>query len=102
MEMEKSNNQVRISKHRIIVILIAGIALAFIAFNKVGVNIAHYEGNKLVYKGNYYTQCYAHYDASDKKIGFIKYPSDGIYALENDNTNDYLYVTKFTDQYLFI
>jgi hypothetical protein len=102
VEFKKSNNKVS-SKYMKVVIIIAGIVMLLsIAFSKVHSITAYYEGNKLVYIDNYYKEYYAHYDASDKLIGFIKYPFDGIYALENDNTYNYLYVSEFTDQYLFI
>lgn len=105
MEYDKSNNQFKNNGHRKSTIISAGIILAlFIVLIKIhNVNsiTAHYEGNKLVYKGSYYKEHYGHYEASDKLIGYIKYPFDGIYSLENDNTHNYLYVTRFTDQYLF-
>ncbi|MBX4260464.1 hypothetical protein KTC96_22340 (plasmid) [Clostridium estertheticum] len=101
----KFENQVRNSNYRKMTIIIAGIVMVlFIVFKVLTISAitAHYEGNKLVFKGNSYKEYYAQYDASDKKIGFSHFPLDGIYALENDSTYNYLYVTNFTSQYLYI
>lgn len=101
MESKRSNIQVKNKKIQIMAIIF--ILLLIVLFKAyANINKGHFEDNGLVYQGALYRESFAHYEGSSKRVGYIKFPFKSFYALKGDNTYNYVWLTQFTEDYLFI